>query len=277
MKYYVTADPHGFYTPLRKALEQVGYFADEGEKKLLICGDLLDRGHEALRTVNFLMEEKAAGRLILITGNHEDLFVHALQAVARGDAYDIACGRSHHYPNGTWHSLLQLSGMTDREAVDWPNDLVRRVRGGNFYRELLPFGVDYYETAHYVFCHGWIPTAVEGIGERTTYTYDPDWRHASADDWYRSRWLNGMELCCLHGIKEEGKTVVCGHFRTSYGHDVIEHRASEHSRFADFSPFYHDGIIALDACTAASGFVNCIVLEDDPLPDCNTNEIQDQT
>ena len=31
---------------------------------------------------------------------------------------------------------------------------------------------------------------------------------------------------------------------------------------ADFSPFIDDGIIALDACTAYSGFVNCVVIDD---------------
>jgi len=32
---------------------------------------------------------------------------------------------------------------------------------------------------------------------------------------------------------------------------------------ADFSPYSAPGIIALDACTARSGIVNCIVVEDD--------------
>lgn len=43
--------------------------------------------------------------------------------------------------------------------------------------------------------------------------------------------------------------------------DYIEF-TSEIGEKADFSPFYSDGIIALDACTALSGIVNCIVLED---------------
>ncbi|MBR3561905.1 MAG: hypothetical protein IKN81_10355 [Oscillospiraceae bacterium] len=34
---------------------------------------------------------------------------------------------------------------------------------------------------------------------------------------------------------------------------------------ADFSPYSTSGIIALDACTARSGIVNCIVVEDDEL------------
>ena len=34
MKYYVTADIHGFYTPFHKALTASGYFDETGEKKL---------------------------------------------------------------------------------------------------------------------------------------------------------------------------------------------------------------------------------------------------
>ena len=34
---------------------------------------------------------------------------------------------------------------------------------------------------------------------------------------------------------------------------------------ADFSPYYGDGVIAIDACTAYSGNVNVLVLEDDLL------------
>ena len=47
MKYYVTADVHGFYTELHRALDRAGYFADPEPHKLLILGDLFDRGQEA--------------------------------------------------------------------------------------------------------------------------------------------------------------------------------------------------------------------------------------
>ena len=47
--------------------------------------------------------------------------------------------------------------------------------------------------------------------------------------------------------------------------DETARRAIDFTAFgpdADFSPFYGQGVIALDACTAVSGFVNCIVIED---------------
>ena len=61
---------------------------------------------------------------------------------------------------------------------------------------------------------------------------------------------------------EPAKTVICGHYHASYGHSVINDTCSEYGADADFSPFYADGIIAIDACAAASGKINCVVVED---------------
>ena len=58
------------------------------------------------------------------------------------------------------------------------------------------------------------------------------------------------------------KTIVCGHWHTSYGHSKYEHKGTEFGEDADFSPYYGPGIIAIDACTAFSGKSNCLVIED---------------
>ena len=73
MRFYAVADPHGFCTHLIEALTNAGYFDDDGEKKLVLCGDALDRGNEAVMMAEFLEGELDAGRLIYILGNHEEL------------------------------------------------------------------------------------------------------------------------------------------------------------------------------------------------------------
>ena len=264
MKYYVIADPHGFLKETQKALEDAGFFAEIAPKRLIVCGDVLDRGEEAVALTDFLMTVKRRGELIYIKGNHEDLMMQCMQEIAGRGAFEIACGMSHHYSNGTWETLLQLALMSAKRAVDDPYEFLRRVRNSTYYRELMPSMVDYYETKNYIFCHGWIPTRVSGISAYTSYEYLDGWReNATFDEWKRSRWLNGISLACEHGIREPGKTVVCGHFHTSYGHSRIRRACSEWGADAIFDPFYADGIIALDACTARSGKVNCIVLEDE--------------
>ena len=55
MRYYVVSDPHGFYTEMVEALFNKGFFADQTPRKLIICGDLLDRGNEALKMQAFIL------------------------------------------------------------------------------------------------------------------------------------------------------------------------------------------------------------------------------
>ena len=204
MKYYVVADPHGFYLYLRQALEEAGFFEDNEPHKLIVCGDVLDRGEESAEIVDFLLELASKDMLILVKGNHEDLFVQCLMDIAKGYVVDIASGCSYHYRNRTWHSILQLTKMKEKTAVDFSGSLVTKARNTRFYRELLPLCRDYYETDHYVFCHGWIPVINNGDKYSPIFEYDPDWRNADLTRWREARWYNGMQLACDYGIKEPG-------------------------------------------------------------------------
>jgi len=125
-----------------------------------------------------------------------------------------------------------------------------------YYKDIIPSMLDYYETSHYIFVHGWIPC-------HTTPIYEgiPDWRTASEEMWDKARWINGMAAAHA-GVIEAGKTIVCGHWHCSFGHANFEGSGSEFGDDADFTPYYGDGIIALDACTGRSRRVNVIVLED---------------
>ena len=61
---------------------------------------------------------------------------------------------------------------------------------------------------------------------------------------------------------EKGKTIVCGHWHCSFGHSHYENDGGEFDNNPNFTPYYGDGIIALDACTVISKKVNCIIIED---------------
>lgn len=262
MKYYVVSDVHGYYTHLENALREAGFFDETLPCKLVVCGDLLDRGTEAPELIDFMLRLMEEDRLIYIKGNHEELLVDCLQDISRGDIHRIAGGMSHHYRNKTWHTLLQISGLDEMTAYKAPDELIRRVMRSPFYSKLLPTCVDFYETPNYIFVHGWLPCFSSGLKPFVNYRYNPNWRAADLWDWYSARWLNGMALACEHHVIETGKTVVCGHWHTSYGHAELEGKGTVWGEGADFSPFSAEGILAIDACTAYSGRVNCVVLED---------------
>ena len=266
MKYFVVADPHGFYNALRASLDAAGFFREGETGTLVVCGDLLDRGPDAVQMQEFMLDLLDAGRLIYIRGNHEDLFEIMLDDIIDGNVLDMIEGTSYHVKNGTWHTAIQLCGMEPSEIYRHPGDFVFRAKHTPYYKRLMRAAVDYFETEHYVFVHGWIPTVEESVPASyhrlKTHRYDPDWRTASPARWAAARWLNGMDMACRRKIREEGKTVVCGHFHASYGHSRILDACPEYGEGAIFTPFSAEGILAIDACTACSGMVNCIVLDD---------------
>ena len=87
-----------------------------------------------------------------------------------------------------------------------------------------------------------------------------NWREASQKEWNEAMWGNPYELA------EQGflpnKTLVFGHFHTSYPRHKYENK-QEFGEEADFSPYYGEGYIGIDACSAYSKKCNVIVLKDE--------------
>lgn len=263
MKFFVVSDVHSYYYELMQALNKAGFDENDKSHIFVSCGDLLDRGPDAKKCLEFV-NNLNDDRKILIKGNHEQLLEDIIH---RG--YFL----SHDYHNKTHETVYQLTGIhptdnipsiysVDRAAIldmlvnkDWDK-----------YRTKL---INYYETDKYVFVHGWIPFIIRFIDSdngkiESVRCYTESWRNEDSD-WESARWANGMDAW-KDGIREPGKTIVCGHWHSSWGHCNIHHNGVEFSETTAnipsiHTPFYDDGIIALDACTAYSGFVNCVVLD----------------
>lgn len=237
-KFFVCSDIHAFYDEWIDALEKAGFDWDDKSHWLVVCGDYFDRGPKPIEVMKKLMNYP---RAILVKGNHESL-------------YEEACKREwfqwYDFSNGTADTIKLMSGK-DWDDENWDADYFNAAmnRVGAFFDKLVP----YFETENYVFCHGWLPLWVE-VGNCT-------WREASPEGWEEAMWENGMKAALGGDIID--KTVVCGHFHTSWGHHKLNHNVPEFGDGADFSPFYYGGCIAIDACTAYSGQVNVVVLEDD--------------
>ena len=148
MKYYVTADIHGFYSIFLQALTDAGYFTDPEPHKLVILGDLFDRGREAKALQKFIRKRRE--EMILIRGNHEDLFQEMVTT-------DEGLPYSHHVSNGTFDTALQLTGFDPVMAQLRHWDFAEAAQKTAYYTEIIPSMLDYYETENYVFTHGWIP------------------------------------------------------------------------------------------------------------------------
>ena len=257
MRYYVTADVHGYFSELKRALAEQGFFEDHDPHKLIVCGDLYDRGTEARDLQTFILDLLAKNQVILIRGNHEDLTMNLLNNWHRRSYL-----QTHHHTNGTIDTLCQLTDTSIRDLYIDSENVGKAILNNPYIQKLIPAMVDYYETDHYIFTHGWIPCSPISISSnQIEYVPIADWRNANKITWDRARWINGMEAAHA-GIIEPTKTIVCGHWHCSFGHSRYENDGGEFDNNPNFTPFYGNGIIALDACTPVSKKVNCIVIED---------------
>lgn len=250
MKYYATSDAHGFFSIMRAQLKKAGFFDDPEPHKLIMCGDCFDRGKEAVKMQNFILREMEKDEIILVKGNHEDLFCQLV-----GEDHGLAY--RHHVHNGTYDTALQLTKWDSWESQMNPNGFASAARKTPYYTDIIPSMLDWYETEHYVFVHGWIPCIRNYDG---TFSFYENWREACDGEWKAARWYNGMDA--WNTAPEAEKTVVCGHYDVCYGHNRYEHQGGLNSKKPDFSPFIAPGIIALDACTALSRKVNVFVIDD---------------
>ncbi len=261
MRYYVVSDVHGFYKELMSVLTEKGFFEDKEPHKLVVCGDLFDRGTQACKLQDFILDLMKKDEIILVRGNHEDLALEFLHNMHEYLRYKNTATHSHHYHNGTIGTFEQLTQIPLYEMIQEPLAFAKKAFKTPYINDIIPKMVNYYETSKYIFVHGWIPCTNLGSMRNGVYYYEEDWREATDSRWSKARWYNGMD-CCDQGVKEQGKTIVCGHWHSSYGHFKFGDAESEYGLTADYSPFYAEGIIALDACTAYSGKMNCIVIDD---------------
>ena len=257
MKYYVVSDIHSYYDPLIHVLTKHGFFTDTLAHKLIICGDLFDRGKQAKQLQTFILELMEKDEVILIKGNHEDLLLDLINHWNNNlwtAPYNIT--------NGTTSTIMQLTDTTYDDLDVNTNQVLAKLLKTPTLQRIIPSMVNYFETQNYIFVHGWIPCHTSKYGLNTNhYTYDPNWRNANKFQWDQARWINGMDAWA-NLVKENDKTIVCGHWHASYGHKHFHANGDEFGDTAQFSPFIDKGIIALDACCAYSNTINCIVIND---------------
>jgi hypothetical protein len=174
------------------------------------------------------------------------------------DCIDRGYAASYDWHNGTAKTIINLA----------PNDDLFEEACNTAYwkvKDFIDIMVDYAETKNYIFVHSWVPLISKDelpayYTKDRQFEFNPNWREASAKEWQDARWGNPFELA-EQGLLPD-KTVVFGHWNCSVGWAQAEGR-SEFGKDAKFEPYYGEGFISIDACTAHSGKCNVIVLEDE--------------
>lgn len=245
-KFFIMSDIHGFYDEMKLALDEAGFDPNNEDHWIITCGDHFDRGPKPAEVLRYL---KNTPRTIMVKGNHEQLL---MDCIDRGYWYN------YDRTNGTFQTICDLAPSAEDFDVACSTAYWK-------VKDLMDIMVDYAETKNYIFVHSWIPLiSKDGLPSYYTrnrsYEFRDDWREASAREWMDARWGNPFDLA-EQGLLPD-KTVVFGHWHSSTGWAKAEGR-SEFGEDAKFEPYYGDGFISIDACTAHSGKVNVLVIEDE--------------
>ena len=284
--YFISSDIHSFFDEWQLALKENGFDIENPNHIIVVCGDIFDRGTKPLEVYEFL-RALPKERRILIRGNHELLLE---DLVRRGYA------EKHDKHNGTIDTLYYLAGLPSEEEHihNYYKDTFmfeygspEHTQAGNKYfcerkkiwkgkvLEILEWihgdeWINYWETPNYIFVHSWIPVCEHyefdkwGFSKKTQEdTYREDWRNATDTEWGDAMWGCPWLKAYLK-LNQTGKTIVCGHWHTS---DFFNHLTNEHKDIYDCPIFKSKKykLIGLDACTAGSGKVNCLVLKENEL------------
>lgn len=250
MKLFAISDIHGHATILKHALQNAGFDPKDPSHLLICCGDCFDRGVENRAVLEYL--QKIPNK-VLIRGNHEDMLENAME---RGSISSVEVR------NGTVNTIEEFFGADSISANGKLSpDPAIRAQLERFIHSM----VDYFETEHYVFTHGWIPLHYEW-GE---FRIRKDWRTASLSAWERAR-FTGWNQTYQQKMTLPDKTIVCGHRGAYYGNQFDPDR-SPHCH----DPFYGKQVIAIDGLTIVSGQVNVLVVEDEiPAPRIHAMKLQ---
>ena len=236
--YFVVSDIHGHDELFAKALAEAGYDPENPRHVVIIVGDCFDRGCENRKVLRRI---ENLPRKILIRGNHEDMLANVLET-RRIDRTDIY--------NGVAETVAEFFGE-ENIGREGQIRMARAVRDRLI--RFLSSAVDYVETDHYLFVHGWVP--IDRSGEEIKPYADLD--GATYEGWQEARFLGWHRAVPAGLMPATDKTVVCGHRTAAFGAQFDPSR-----RPNDSTPYYGKGFIAIDALTVQSGRVNVLVLED---------------
>lgn len=288
MKYFIISDIHSFYKELIESLKMSGFDINNENHTLVVLGDVFDRGNETKKVYKFLRSVPKK-RLILIKGNHEDLFLELLEKEVPSD-YDFS--------NGTVKTFCEIAGISEKELEyryvfneyikknglptyetfpdidekiyeNWQN-IKEKVKKSNITKWIKnKCWKDYYEIGDFILTHSFIPVTskvfdslISTYGKdekqyKKNFEYNPYWRKkATKKEWYEARWGNPLLQYKAGLFNEEikkGKTLVLGHWRCSDFHKGYK---------TNHNIYFSKNLIAIDATTKLSGKVNVLVIDE---------------
>lgn len=220
----VISDIHGCYDEFIELLEKANYHPDTD--RLVILGDMIDRGKKSMQVVKHIMELKSKYDVVVIGGNHEDLFLNWLE-----EPFD----KNHLYgQNGGWKTIesyckpYKVYGKTIKTKAVFRRFYQNHL---DFFKSLL----DYEEDEEYIFVHAGVDLTLS------------NWKETSSEQfkWLRDEFWNQLN--------HTGKTIVFGHTPTWFFH--AQKKVESYDVW-----FFDDKKICIDGGCSMGGKLHCLIL-----------------
>ena len=256
MKYFVLSDVHSKFDLMVDALEEKGFDKEDPNHKIIFLGDAFDKGDKPVETYLYFKDLVEKDKMIWTLGNHDVELIN----VIRNRKYSRDC-------RNTPISIAKYYNSSIDEDSDI-EEVCSTLENNGVLDLLLNKTCDYFELDKYIFVHGCIPTLK---GE-----YDPKWREVPRSKWdsLLVRSGNGVKFILKKGLRIPGKTLVCGHVGSYFGHLVHDHPeleldSKEFNRLKNkyskdvskYHMFIDDKVINLDGNGYRTGIINVLVIE----------------
>ena len=184
MKYFCVSDIHGYFDVLVRCLKENGWDPDNIGHKLIVIGDVVDRGPQIKEVLEFVYKLHKENKAIFIMGNHDEFLLDFF----KGDFSRTTFNFQH---NGHKKTIEQLLGYEVKKESDFKSAQKDLLEKYPHIYEMLDNAPYYYEVDKYIFVHGGVDGTLV------------DWRK---DDKKNMLWNNMAQMSPI-----KGKTVVCGH------------------------------------------------------------------
>lgn len=270
MKYFCISDIHAHYTEAFNALSDAGFDYDNDNHKLIVVGDITDRGPEALEVLEWLKELTDKDKAIVLKGNHDNFLIKFFKNDNilfdwENNGLNTTIDDLDHRTNSFQTYCLLFDKPFDYETFcEW-----QRVTSATIQKEYpwirkwMESFPDYYETKNYIFTHG----IIDCRGDNDWHSSNMSKYHYHG--WAANRWVSPEDY--LYFTNKTNKHLVVGHLNASLMRYVFENKTTEGYEYKEYYPdneiYYNKDIDTyfLDTCTIATKKVNVLVIEDEPL------------
>ncbi|QVK18528.1 serine/threonine protein phosphatase [Mycoplasmatota bacterium] len=144
MKYFIMSDIHGHYKEMMEALSKTDFDMNNEKHKLIINGDMFDRGNQSKEVFEFLYPLSLDGKAIILKGNHEFFLEEFLEG--NKERVEFNCTY-----NGFKKTLLSFIPNYDKISFENASRILHKQYP--YLKKWLSNLPYYFETKQYVITH----------------------------------------------------------------------------------------------------------------------------